>query len=104
MAAAPSLVPADREEAFVCSAGGTVNNIGWHGLECDIIVCFFFNSDWVKMRHTERSLFVCAFIMHVATKALSIFIMLRVLPQTVYSLMSTPTRIVTPFLHVEHSH
>lgn len=40
MAAAPSSVPADREEAFVCSTGSTVNNIGWHGLECGIIVFF----------------------------------------------------------------
>lgn len=40
VAAAPSSVPADREGAFVCS---TVNNIGWHRLECDIIVfCFLF--------------------------------------------------------------
>ena len=63
MAAAPSSVPADRERPFVCRTGGTVNSIGWHGLECDIIVVFF-NRDWVKMGHTEGAikrdiLFVC---------------------------------------------
>lgn len=41
VAAASSSVPADREQAFVCSTGSTVNSIGWHGLECDIIVFFF---------------------------------------------------------------
>lgn len=54
MAAAPSSVPADRERAFVHSTGGTVNSIGWHGLECDIIV--FFNRDWVKMGHNEGAI------------------------------------------------
>lgn len=52
MAAAPSSVHADRDEAFVCD---TANGIGWHGLECDIIVfggvCF--NRDGVSVGHTE---------------------------------------------------
>lgn len=61
MAAAPSSVPADRDEAFVWD---TVNDIGWHGLECDIIV--FFNRDGVKMGHTQGAignqiLFVCRY-------------------------------------------
>lgn len=61
MAAAPSSVPADRDEAFVWD---TVNDIGLHGLECDVTV--FFNRDGVKMGHTQgpignQILFVCRY-------------------------------------------
>lgn len=48
VAAAPSSVAADREEAFVC---GTLKSIGWHGLEFHIIV--FFNRDQVKVGRIE---------------------------------------------------
>lgn len=61
MAAAPSSVPADRDEAFVWD---TVNDIGWHGLECDVTVFLIeMGSKWGTLREQlgTRFLFVCRY-------------------------------------------
>lgn len=64
MAAAPSSVPADRDEAFVWD---TVNDIGLHGLECDITVFLIeMGSKWGPLRDQLGTRFcLCVVIKHV---------------------------------------
>lgn len=64
MPAAPSSVPPDRDEAFVWD---TVNDIGLHGLECDVTVFLIeMGSKWGTLRDQLGTRFcLCVVIKHV---------------------------------------